>query len=317
MKWKSFITMILVVIWMVLFAACGASKTQEQSMPQSVTDQTMGMSEENTIPTNPQRIVDISGNSDLLSILGYSVVGTANADAYDYTKLPIYLEEPLAGAKILGYSMQAQIDVEAILELNPDLIIISSVQEGMYEQLQKIAPTVMLELAQIDWTEDLLKVANLFQKTQEAAIWLEEYRTTAAKVGAAIKDKNGEDATYLSFLASAGNLYIFDAAGMGAVLYEDLGLAKPEGMPEQTNISLPVVTYEGLASIDADYLLAIGTQEDLKALRENKVWQSMRSVKENRVVELPASPYFNMGYSSVGKEAFVKEVTGILESMDE
>ena len=35
------------------------------------------------IPADPQRIVDLSGNSDILSILGYSVVGTANSDAYD------------------------------------------------------------------------------------------------------------------------------------------------------------------------------------------------------------------------------------------
>lgn len=33
--------------------------------------------------------------SDILSILGYSVVGTANSDAYDYTKYPSYLEDVL------------------------------------------------------------------------------------------------------------------------------------------------------------------------------------------------------------------------------
>ena len=54
------------------------------------------------IPADPQRIVDLSGNSDILSILGYSVVGTANSDAYDYTKFPTYLEDTLQGAEILG-----------------------------------------------------------------------------------------------------------------------------------------------------------------------------------------------------------------------
>lgn len=102
------------------------------------------------IPANPQRIVDLSGNSDMLSILGYKVVGTANSDAYDYTKFPSYLEDTLQGAKILGYSMQDTMDIEGILELNPDLIIISNVQEKMYKQLSEIAPTIMLELAQID-----------------------------------------------------------------------------------------------------------------------------------------------------------------------
>ena len=32
------------------------------------------------IPMHPERIVDISGASDILSILGYDVIGTANSD---------------------------------------------------------------------------------------------------------------------------------------------------------------------------------------------------------------------------------------------
>ena len=107
------------------------------------------------IPAEPKRIVDLSGNSDILSLLGYPVAGTANSDAYDYTQLPTYLQEPLQGAKILGYSMQDTMDIEGILELHPDLIIISGVQEKMYEQLKKIAPTLMVELAQTDWRQDL------------------------------------------------------------------------------------------------------------------------------------------------------------------
>ena len=79
------------------------------------------------IPADPQRIVDLSGNSDILSILGYSVVGTANSDAYDYTKFPTYLEDTLQGAEILGYSMQDTMDIEAVMNLDPDLIIISTV----------------------------------------------------------------------------------------------------------------------------------------------------------------------------------------------
>lgn len=269
------------------------------------------------IPADPQRIVDISGNSDMLSILGYSVVGTANSDAYDYTKFPTYLENVLEGAEILGYSMQDTMDVEAILSLDPDLIIISSVQEGMYEQLQEVAPTVMIELAQIDWTEDLMAVADIFNQTEKATEWLDSYETSAITVGEEIKATYGEDATYLAFLASAGNIYVFDAAGIGSVLYEDMGLARPEGMPEQTNISLPVVTYEGLAQIDADYIFAVGTEEDLLALQDSSIWKNMSAVKEGNVIELPASPYFNMGYSSIGRLQFQEELISLMESINE
>ena len=193
------------------------------------------------IPVNPKRIVDISGASDILSILGYDVIGTANSDGYDYTKFPTYLEDVLGDAQILGYSMLAEMDVEAIIALEPDLIVISTVQEKMYDQLSKIAP----------------------------------------------------------------------------ILYNDMGLAKPAGMPQQENISLPVVSLEGLAEIDADYIFAIGTDEDLATLTASSIWNGTKAVKEGNVVTLPASPYFNQGYSPIGRLVFVEEVQNLLASMHE
>lgn len=299
------------------------SETQQDAQEESNTDtnnETVVVTDargEVEIPANPQRIVDISGNSDILSILGYSVIGTANSDAYDYTKYPSYLEDVLSGAKILGYSMQQTMDVEAILNLNPDLIIISSVQESMYEQLNEVAPTVMIELAQIDWTEDIMEVAGIFDKTEEAENWLKDYEEKATALGEEVKETYGEDTSYLAFLASGGNIYIFDAAGVGSVLYEDMGLTRPEGMPEQTDISLPVVSYEGLAAIDADYLFAIGTEEDLNALYDSSIWKSIDAVKEENVIKLPASPYFNMGYSSIGRLAFMDEFSSLMETVNE
>lgn len=231
------------------------------------------------IPAEPKRIVDLSGNSDILSLLGYSVAGTANSDAYDYTQLPTYLQEPLQGAKILGYSMQDTMDIEGILELHPDLIIISGVQEKMYEQLKKIAPTLMVELAQTDWRQDVNTFARMMQQEDRAASWLKSYDEKAKKAGAAVRKANGEDTTYLALLASGGQLFVFDAAGIGSVLYEDMGLKKPANMPRQDSISLPVISYEGLADLDADHLIVVGTDADMKALKKNSIYKSMQAVK--------------------------------------
>ena len=264
------------------------------------------------IPANPERIVDLSGNSDILSILGYKVVGTANSDAYDYTKFPTYLEETLKGAEILGYSMQDAMDVEAVMNLNPDLIVISTVQEKMYDQLSEIAPTVMIQLEALNWKDDVKAFAKVFNKEDVANKWLADYEAKAKKAGDKIKAEYGENTTYLSFLASGGQFFIFDGAGFGSVLYEDMGLAKPEGMPEQSDISLPVVTYEGLASIKSDYIFLISTPEDLKQLESNAIWNSLPAVKEGKVVVLESSPYFNQGYSSIGRQLLVDEIGEML-----
>ena len=127
-----------------------------------------------------------------------------------------------------------------------------------------------------------------------------------------LKAEYGEDTTYLSFLASGGQFFVFDGAGFGDVLYNDMGLAKPEGMPEQTDISLPVVTYEGLAAIKADYIFAIATDEDLAQLEANSIWNNLPAVKDGNVVVLESSPYFNQGYSPIGREILVDEIGDML-----
>lgn len=337
MKKKLMITTLCVAM-MAMFTACSSNTNNSAEENTEITNEATQEATENndetaessdatrvvtdakgdvTIPANPERIVDLSGNSDILSVLGFEVVGTANSDAYDYTKFPTYLEDTLQNATILGYSMQDTMDVEAIFALEPDLIIISTYQEKMYESLSEIAPTVMIELAQMDWREDVLSVATVMDRVDEANAWLAEYDAKAAKASEAIKTAYGEDTSYLAFLASGGQFFIFDGAGFGSVLYEDLDLVKPEGMPEQENISLPVVTYEGLAAIDADVIFAIATDEDMAAMSENSVWNGLTPVQEGNVVELPSSPYFNQGYSCIGRMLLLDEIVEMLGNIEQ
>lgn len=315
---KIILAMTSIFVLIAGLVGCSNENKTTESTPSNVEERVItDVKGEVSIPVEPQRMVDISGASDILSLLGYDVIGTANSDGYDYTKLPTYLEDVLKNAKILGYSMLAEMDVEAIIALEPDVIVISTVQEKMYDQLSKIAPVVMIEMKQVDWKEDFMHVANVFGKEEEATTWINNYLDKAATVGDQIKATYGENSTYLSFLASAGSLFIFDQAGLGSVLYDDLGLTKPAGMPEQEDISLPVVSLEGLAEINSDYIFAIGTDEDLQTLTASSIWNGTEAVKAGNVVTLPASPYFNQGYSPIGRLAFVEEIQQLLASMHE
>jgi len=91
-----------------------------------------------------------------------------------------------------------------------------------------------------------------------------------------------------------------------------MGLAKLEGMPEQSDISLPVVTYEGLASIKTDYIFLMATKEDLAQLKNNAIWNNLPAVKEGKVVTLDSSPYFNQGYSPIGRGLLLDEIGELL-----
>ncbi|TCT14881.1 iron complex transport system substrate-binding protein [Natranaerovirga pectinivora] len=303
-------TLLVVCLAMIMFVGCSNNETEKNEEVKTVT--VTDVRGDVQIPESPERIVDLSGNSDILSILGYKVIGTANSDAYDYTKFPTYLEEVLEGATILGYSMQDTMDIEAVMNLNPDLIVISTVQEKMYDQLSKIAPTVMIQLEALNWQDDVKALAKVFNKEDIANTWLENYNQRAEEVGIEIRQAYGEDTSYLSFLASGGSFFIFDGAGFGSVLYQDMGLKKPVGMPEQSDISLPVVTFEGLATIEADHIFLIATDEDVKLLLDSTIWNNLPAVQNGNVVTLPASPYFIQGYSSIGREILLDEIVAML-----
>ncbi|WP_195468344.1 iron-hydroxamate ABC transporter substrate-binding protein [Clostridium sp. D43t1_170807_H7] len=312
MKKRLLKTLVATCMTAMMFVGCASNSATNEENVNGNTVTVTDVRGEVEIPADPQRIVDLSGNSDILSILGYDVIGTANSDAYDYTKLPSYLEETLSGAEILGYSYQDTMDVEAIMNLNPDLIVISTIQEKMYDQLSEIAPTVMIQLEALNWKDDVRALGKVFGKEEVANEWIANYEAKAKEAGDKIKSEFGEDTTYLSILANPNGFNVFDGAGFGDVLYSDMGLAKPVGMPEQTDVSLPVVSYEGLASIQADYIFVMGSDEELAQIKSNPIWNSLPAVKEGHVIELPSSPYFNQGYSSIGRELLVNEIGDML-----
>lgn len=260
------------------------------------------------IPANPKRIVDISGSSEELVLLGHNVVGTANVDSYDTENVPSYMKESLKDAKVVGHSMMETADVEAILACEPDLIIMSTRQEKIYDELKEIAPTVMLEDQSNDWEDKLEDIAELFGQEDEAQKWLDAYYAKAEKLGKEIKKANGEDTTYLTVLASSGSFMVFSEGGIGTVLKDDMKLPQPANMPEQDSITLPTVTMEGLSEIDADHIIVIATESDKADLEASSVWSQIRAVKEGNVTILDASPYFSQAYNPIGRELILESV---------
>ena len=252
------------------------------------------------IPANPERIVDISGSSEELLILGYTPVGTANIDSYSTTEVASYVKDQLGSAKVVGHSMMETMDMEAILACNPDLIIMSERQSQIYDQLKEIAPTVMIKDYGNDWRDRLTDIAKMFNKEDKATEWLSNYDETAKKLGEEVAANNGEE-SYLPVLSSSGQFMVFSDAGIGTIINEDMDLARPENLPVQDGITLPMLSIEGLAEIDADHIVLIATDADKAELEENSVWQNIRAVKEGNITILNASPYFSQSYNPIGR----------------
>jgi iron complex transport system substrate-binding protein len=302
-KIKSLIVVALTMC--TLLVATGCSTESDETTASLETRIVNSVKGEVEIPANPQRIVDISGSSEELVLLGYTPVGTANIDSYKTDSIPSYIQDKLGESKVVGHSMMDTMDIEAILSLEPDLIIMAPRQEKIYDQLCEIAPTVMLEDQSNDWEAKLKDVAELFEKEEEAQAWLDEYYAKAKSIGEEIKSANGEK-TYLTVLASSGQFMVFSEGGIGTILKDDMNLPQPSNMPEQDSITLPTVTMEGLSEIDADYIMVIGTESDKEDLENSSVWKEIRAVKEGNVSVLDASPYFSQAYNPIGRELLLE-----------
>ena len=304
---KSLMLLGVTIATLGLVTGCSGNSNNEVSKDEAQTRIVQSVKGEVEIPADPKRIVDISGSSEELALLGHTPVGTANVDSYETDKVPSYVQDKLGDAKVVGHSMMDTMDIEAILAAEPDLIIMAPRQEKIYDQLKEIAPVVMLEDRSNDWEAKLKDVAALFGQEEEAQKWLDNYYVKAEEIGKEIKEANG-DQTYLTVLASSGQFMVFTEGGIGTVLKEDMKLPQPANMPKQDSITLPTVTMEGLTEIDADHIIVIATESDKADLEASTVWPQIRAVKEGNVTILDASPYFSQAYNPIGRELLLQSI---------
>ena len=304
---KSLMLLGVTIATLGLVTGCSGNSNNEGSKDEAQTRIVQSVKGEVEIPADPKRIVDISGSSEELALLGHTPVGTANVDSYETDKVPSYVQDKLGDAKVVGHSMMDTMDIEAILAAEPDLIIMAPRQEKIYDQLKEIAPVVMLEDRSNDWEAKLKDVAALFGQEEEAQKWLDNYYAKAEEIGKEIKEANGHQ-TYLTVLASSGQFMVFTEGGIGTVLKEDMKLPQPANMPKQDSITLPTVTMEGLTEIDADHIIVIATESDKADLEASTVWSQIRAVKEGNVTILDASPYFSQAYNPIGRELLLQSI---------
>ncbi|PDY11063.1 ferrichrome ABC transporter substrate-binding protein, partial [Bacillus cereus] len=62
-----------------------------------------------------------------------------------------HLTDKLDGVKAVGWYWAPKVDLEAVTALKPDLILLNNRQLKIYDQLEKVAPTVVLETNLEDW----------------------------------------------------------------------------------------------------------------------------------------------------------------------
>ena len=225
-------------------------------------------------------------------MLALGITPIAQWAIHDDASIQDYLQEDLKDVPTIPYDLP----FEVVTSFSPDLLIMSSadmVEGEKYEQYSKIAPTYVLDLENnSDWREKLLKIGEVFDKKEEAEQVLVTYDGKAKESKQLLKESMGNQSVAAIWLVNNTFFIVSDKVSSGVVLYDDLGLEKPNVVEEISTTATDnwsEISLEKLAELDADHLFLVNSDKGNGAkMLEDPIWQDIPAVKKDQIYEYEA-----------------------------
>ncbi|TWD74979.1 iron complex transport system substrate-binding protein [Kribbella amoyensis] len=277
----------VVVVASLALVGCGSGPEEDAAAagsdagagyPRTV-EHAMGTTE---IPAKPKRVVALDASFvDATLILDTPVVGYTDYRTIN-GQLPDYLGEDRTeyGSDAKAVGTLAEPNLEAIAAQDPDLIISAKVRhEKLYEQLSKIAPTVMSETTGPTWKDNIRLAAKALGQEELAEQELTSYEAAAKTVGTAINAKaNNPTISVVRFVDGPTRLY--QNGSFSGIVLKDAGLKRPKSQ-DAPGFSAEI-SAERIKDADADAIfvtvyadekgLSAKTAEQFKA---NPLWKPL------------------------------------------
>lgn len=257
----------------------------------------------------PKRIVILDNlYGEILDPLHITPVGatTGQADSHEFSTL---FKKQYKDAKVVSVGWQGSPDLDKIAELKPDLILMTSEQEDLYDELSEIAPTVGYQIntdENWDYHETSLKVAEIFDKRDEMKKDLDRVDAREAVFAENVKAKFGNQK--LMYLRVTDNDIRYYAYGHFGYLYDTYHFNRAETF--NPNDMFQVIDPDKLKDINPDLLIVQADSQELldNKLKNNPVWSSLKAVQNNKVFYADYSTYM-LGFGIVSQEAIMKQIS--------
>ena len=240
-----------------LLAACGGTDGGDPlSAPADETVRITHAAGTTEVPADPQRIVTTTDQNALLPLLelGIRPVGSAGLLGDDGTRT-FRRTEGFDTTGITFTGAYGEPNLEAVAALEPDLVVGYEFDEEHYDDLSRVAPTVLVQIFDRPLTEALTEFAALVGREERA----EQLQTRYEARVAALRERLGARAETLSVtLVSAGDPGTFYRADTGQALgtvMRDLGLPQPAAQAADTGDDPQ--SLEQLGTRDADVVLVV------------------------------------------------------------
>ncbi|SIQ08230.1 iron complex transport system substrate-binding protein [Alkalispirochaeta americana] len=281
-----------VILTVTLFSSFGRTESAEDSLGEGglqgwvVTDH---LGRDVYLKAPPQRIVGLSRQfMEELYAIGLVPVGKVE----EYNNRPEMNALPSLGR-------QGSPDIEAILALEPDLIIANVRQHSeMTEMLESMGATVAFVDPSFEgdnfFTDRILLFAQLTGREQEAAVYCEHITAVLEEVQQQIAPLGYER----GIIVQGGSEMIQAAqpTGLYGALLPSLGIQNvvPANLPGSGRSTFVTYDIEAITEADPDILVirsAGSGERNLEWLRtyylDNPLWQGVRAVRQGQVFVLP------------------------------
>ncbi len=248
-------------------------------------------------PENPDRILVYDlGALDILDSVGIEVFGIGRG-----AKLP----EHLSLYENDSYSVVGSLhepDFEKVYEVQPDLIFIGGRAAAAYEELSKIAPTILITLPGVGYMQtmkDNLEIlASIFpDKRKTLAVSLSQIEQQSNEISTYVRE---QELTALFVMVNAGNLSVFGSGSRFSNIYDMFGFSVSDETI-QSSTHGQSSSFEYLLQQDPDYLFvldrsaATGAQQPGQSAREildNELVHQMNAWTKDQIIYVDPSSWY-------------------------
>lgn len=249
---------------------------------------------ETPVKEEPKNVVVFDfGILDALDYMGVEVTGLPRSGSLP-THLSKYGSDEYGNAGSLK-----EPDLEAVYEMNPELIIISGRQSDYYEDLNEIAPTIFMGIDNENYLasfeENMTVLGEIFEKQDVVETGLKE---VTEKVEALNKEVTELGVNALVTLTNEGAISAYGANSRFGIIHNSFGFAEADANIESTGSHGAKVSFEYIADLNPDYLFVVdrgavvGGEASASGTLDNELVNSTDAAKNGNIVYLDPAVWY-------------------------
>ncbi|MCL6605510.1 MAG: iron-siderophore ABC transporter substrate-binding protein [Paenibacillus sp.] len=266
------------------------------------------------IPAVPQKVIGTTVTyPEFLYALGVTPIAAENY----HEQFPSYFQGAFKDVIKLGNVNTA--NFEALLAAEPDLILGPAWRdEKSYDQLVKIAPTVLLP-ERDDWRDELRDMGEALGRLDQAEQVIQDYERKTMEAKEKLHALIGDETVIYMRITPKGSYVLGEQSSRGKIIHHELGLKPVAAYPK--NEGSVMISLEILPEYNPDHIIlqvdsgndAAQASTTYEEMLMSSIWKNLSAVKNNRVYLVGDNEWFNFGFSPVANAYGIDEIINVFE----